>query len=302
MKLLITPAIRLNERQRQILEKKHELFFLEDERIPITEQKIDFIPQEIEGIVCNFFFMYNSCDALPNLKFIQLTSVGLDRVPLEKIKKRGIMLHSAGSVYAVPMAEWAVGKVLEIYKFSNFFRERQKEKKWEKNRDIKELAGNTALILGFGNVGKNIAKRLKAFGVNIWAVDVQTDKSGLSDLYYDISALEDIVGNADVIFVTLPLTDETFHIIGKKIISRMKEDVVLINVARGAVIEETALIQALKDGRFLGVALDVFEREPLEEMSELWNYDRVILTPHNSFVGNGNDNRIFSLLETNLNQ
>lgn len=301
MKLLITQAFSLTGVQRIKLEEQHILYYIEDGK-PFQELKIDFRPEEIEGIVCNYFFVYNDISLFPNLKFIQLTSVGLDRIPLCKIKERGIRVCTAEDAYAVPMAEWAVCKLLEIYKYSTFFNKNKVEKTWVKNRNIRELSGRTIAIIGFGNVGRNIAKRLKGFDVFIFSVDICEDKSGLSDQFLCVKDIEAALRKADVIFLTLPITEETYHIIDAKMLGIMKNDAVLINVSRGQLIDEDALIEYLDEGKFLGLALDVFENEPLCTGSKMWDYERVIISPHNSFVGNGNQERLFTILIKNLDK
>lgn len=300
MNLLITPAIRLSEEEKNELSQNHRLFFLKDERIPIAEQDLEFEADEMEGIICNFFFQHNACGSLKNLRFIQLTSAGLDRVPLVEIRKRGISLYNAGGTYAIPMAEWAVGKALEICKCSNIFYEQKKMCKWEKQRNVQELFGTKAVIVGFGHVGRNIALRLRGFGVHIRAVDVMRDQWGISDEWYAPEELGKAVLNTDFVFLTLPLTENTRHIIDDTILSLLGEKTVLINVARGALIDEKALCKHLDSGRLLGVALDVFEEEPLPEDSAFWKYERVVITPHNSFIGNGNQKRLFEEICRNL--
>lgn len=300
MNLLITPSLKLNEDQKKILEKEHSLYYLEDERIPLLQYKNDIPIEQIDGIVCNFFFQHNPVDILPNLSFVQLTSVGLDRVPVEYLKRKGVEIYNAGKIYAIPMAEWVVGKILEIYKYSSFFSYFQRENQWHKNRDIKELYGAKAVLLGFGNVGQEIAKRLHSFGVEITAVDVVEDVTGLSDKWYHISDIKEAVASGDIIILCLPLTHSTYHIINDQILDVMKENSVLINVARGALIDEERLVFHLARGKFMGVALDVFEEEPLYVNHPFWSIERVIVTPHNSFVGNKNQSRLFGLLLDNL--
>jgi len=292
--------MRLNARQQARLEEEHKLFFLEDERIALNGQPLQFDPACIEGIVCNFFFQHNAVADLPRLRHVQLTSAGLDRVPVEEMKERNIRLFNAGAAYALPMAEWAVGKILEMYKCSAFFARNAREHRWEKNREIRELSGMAAAIVGFGNVGRCIAKRLRAFDVSILAVDIVEDASGLSDEWYPVSALGKALEKTDIVVLTLPLMASTYHILDDKMLARMKEDAVLVNVARGPLIDEGALLEHLNRGRFWGVALDVFEKEPLDPASALWACGRVILTPHNSFVGTGNQERLFQVLLSNL--
>lgn len=276
------------------------MFFLEDERIPLKDQQLTFDPNEVQGIICNLFFQHNTPDDLPNLRHVQLTSTGMDRVPVKVLQQRDIRVYNAGSTYATPMAEWAVGKILELYKCSRFFANNQQSHTWEKHRGVRELSGEKAALIGFGNVGRGIAQRLKPFGVNICAVDVVEDTSGLSDRWYHISELKAALQEADIVVLTLPLLDTTYHTINADMLSAMKNDAVLVNVARGKLIDERALVSHLQAGKLWGAALDVFEEEPLSTQSLLWEFEHVILTPHNSFVGSGNQTRLFDLILRNL--
>lgn len=300
MKLLITPAFQPTKEQLNKLKEKHEVYFINNGRRSIQKDDIACGLDEIEGIVCNFFLQYNDFESFPNLEFIQLTSVGTDRIPYNEIVKRGIRIFTAGDIYSIPMAEWAVGKTIEIFKQSYYFYSNQRNKIWEKNRNIKEIAGSVATIIGFGNVGRNIAKRLKGFGVSVCAVDIKEDEAGLTDMFYNIKDINRAVENADIVYLTLPITKDTYHIVNKGFIDSMKQDVALINISRGGLIDEAALLSSLERGKFLGIALDVFENEPLSVDSKLWEYKRVLISPHNSFVGGGNQERLFQLLLLNL--
>ena len=158
-------------------------------------------------------------------------------------------------------------KVLEIYKKSKQFYLAQDDHKWEKQRDLLELTDKTATIIGFGSVGTEIAKRLRVFGVNIIGVGRREVKSDLLDEYYTINNIDDVLRKSDIVILTLPLTKDIYHLIDTRKIADMKENSVLINVSRGGVIDEKPLIEALQEEKFLGVALDVFEGEPLSEDS-----------------------------------
>ncbi|WP_318617957.1 NAD(P)-dependent oxidoreductase [Sporosarcina sp. YIM B06819] len=298
MKLLLTGAFKYSEEQLDSLKSLgYEILFIQDERFPLEVDVSD-----IEAIVCNGLFLYNDIKKFENLKFIQLTSAGLDRVPLDYIKDQGIKLFNAKGVYSVPMAEWVVLKILEIYKNSREFYEAQREHKWEKQRDLFELTNKTAAIIGFGDVGAEVAKRLKAFDVNIVGVGRSIKESQYVDEFYLIDQLYDVLKKSDIVILTLPLTKETTHLINVKKIATMKDKSVLINVSRGGVIDEMALKGALQKDKFLGVALDVFENEPLPWESPLWNYKRVIVTPHNSFVSDKVNEKLFRLTMQNLKE
>lgn len=294
-KLLLTGAFKYSREQLSNLEPLgYEIVFVQDER-----KALNIDVSDIDSVVCNSLFVYNDIKEFKKLRTIQLTSAGLDRVPLDYINEKGIQLFNARGVYSIPMAEWAILKILEIYKKSRVFYKNQEQHKWEKQRDILELTDKTAVIIGYGNVGKEIAKRLKAFGVNVISVDRQVKEDDYVNESILIDDLDAALNKSDIIILTLPLTDETRHLINKEKIKVMKDNAALINVSRGGIIDETALIESLIEDKFLRVALDVFEEEPLNE-SPLWDLEQVIITPHNSFVSDKVNERLFELMIENL--
>lgn len=296
MKLLLTGAFKYSVEQLETLRSfGYEIVFIQDERIPL---EIDV--SNIDAVVCNSLFVYNDIEKFKSLKLIQLTSAGLDRVPLEYIKKHNIKLFNAKGVYSVPMAEWVVLKILEIYKKSREFYESQSKHKWFKQRDLLELTDKTATIIGLGDIGTEVAKRLKAFGVKVIGIGRRKIESQFIDEYYLINQIDYALRKSDIVILTLPLTNETALLIDANRIRNMKDSSVLINVSRGGVIEEEALIEALRSNKFLGVALDVFSEEPLSNDNPLWDLDRLIITPHNSFVSDKNNDRLFKLITNNL--
>lgn len=301
MNLLLTGAYQYTDSQIKQLESLgYAVTFVQDERVPLLEQAINV--SEIEAIVCNGLFLYNDIFNFKRLKFIQLTSAGFDRVPIDYIKEHGIQLFNAKGVYSIPMAEWAVLKVLEIYKQSRCFYKSQEEKQWVKNRDLLELMGKTAAIVGFGSVGSEIAKRLKSFGVHVIGVGRRQVESEYVDEVILTANIEAALEKSDIVILTLPLTDQTHHLLNKDRLTTMKDNCVLINVSRGGLIDEDALIEALDSGKFFGVASDVFEQEPLPESSQLWEFENVIITPHNSFMSDRVNDRLFEMQVENLEQ
>lgn len=296
-KIMLTGAFQYNlEQLKKIESLGYEIIIVQDERV-----SLDIDVSEIDSVVCNSLFLHNDIKNFESLKCIQLTSAGLDRVPLDYIKEKGIQLFNARGIYSIPMAEWAILKILEVYKKSKIFYKNQEQHEWDKQRDILELTEKTASIIGFGSIGTEIAKRLKAFGVSVIGVGRCKVESDYLDEYLFVNDIEKALKKADIVILTLPLTDETKHLINKRKISIMKESTVLVNISRGGIIDETALIEALKRDKFLGVALDVFEEEPLVE-SPLWNFENVIITPHNSFVSDKVNERLFDLMIENLSR
>lgn len=295
MKILLTGAFGYSEKQLECLEKSGlELYFHKQEKDKVED------PGKYDVVVCNELFLYNDIKEFKNLKYIQLTSAGLDRVPLGYIKERGIEIHNARGVYSIPMAEWAALKVLEIYKDSRGFYKNQKKHGWTKNRNILELFGKNVAIIGCGNIGMEVAKRFKAFGTNIIGVDIVKPCSDYIDEYMNINEIDGALEKSDIVILTLPLTDETYHLFDKARFAHIKRGSVIVNISRGAVICEDDLIGALKHSRLSAAALDVFEEEPLSDESELWDMKNAIITPHNSFVGEGNPDRMFKVIYKNL--
>lgn len=298
MKLLMTGAFNCTAEQKLNIEKLGcEVMFQQMENEPLSQEVY-----EAEAIICNGLFLYNDLDKFPNLKFVQLTSAGLDRVPVERMKEKGITLCNARGVYSTPMAEWALTGVLTLYKHTNAFYNNQQNHKWVKDRNVKELSGSTICIVGCGSVGTECAKMFKPFASEIIAVDIVKPASDLFDNYYAINNVAEAVQNADVVILTLPLTTETKNMFNKELLSQFKNDAILVNIARGAVVNETDLINSLKNGKLGGAVLDVFETEPLDEKSELWDFQNVVITPHNSFVSPKNNERLYNVVYNNLKE
>ncbi len=273
----------------------HTVCFLQFER-----DKLPCSYEWVEGVVCNGLFLYHDISLFKNLKFIQLTSAGFDRVPMDYIKDHGIEIHNAKGVYSIPMAEFALCGVLNIYKQSRFFIENQSAHKWEKHRGLCELFGKTVCIVGAGNVGSECAKRFSAFGTTVLAVDIINPQNSVYDKYFPLESIADAVKISDIVVLTLPLTQETKYLFDKKMFSLFKPNSLLVNIARGAVVNQNDLINALKSQKICGAVLDVFENEPLDDANPLWDMENVILTPHNSFVGEGNSERLKNVIFSNI--
>ncbi|MDP4120936.1 MAG: NAD(P)-dependent oxidoreductase [Bacillota bacterium] len=292
MNLLLTGAFQYTEEQLNKLRSLCEnVTFVQDER-----QKLDIDVSSFDAVVCNGLFQTNDIHDFKNLKYIQLTSAGLDRVPLDYIREHNIKLNNARGVYSIPMAEWALLKALEIYKCSKSFYESQSNKKWNKVRNIQELYNKTVCVVGVGSIGHEVCKRFSAFGCRIIGVDIVSVADEFVDEFFLINEINSALQKSDVVVLTLPLTNDTKHLFNKELFSQMKHGSVLINIARGGVICQEDLIEAIQGGRFCGVALDVFEEEPLSESSSLWDMKNVIVTPHNSFVSEGNNERLFDVI------
>ena len=198
------------------------------------------------------------------------------------------------------MAEWCVSRILDIYKQTEFFFDNQRNKKWEKHRGLTELNGKTAVIVGAGDIGTETAKRLYAFGVEVIAVDIVKPVADCYSSYYNIADIKEALSKADIVIITLPLTEATKNLFNDQLLAFMRSDSILVNMARGGIIDEKALVNALQNDKLGGAILDVFENEPLEENSNLWSVKNLLITPHNSFVSDKNTQRLFNVIYNNL--
>ena len=294
MNLLVTGA--WNDAKKNIydLEKLgHNVQFLQFEKdaLPCT---YDWV----EGVICNGLFLSHPIDRFVNLKYIQLTSAGYDRVDMEYIASKGIKIFNARGVYSIPMAEFALCGVLQLYKQSHFFCMNKIKKEWIKHRNLLELTGKNVGIVGCGNVGDECAKRFFAMGCNVIGFDVVYKESEFYSEIYDFKKIDDVLNELDILVLTLPLNENTKEFMNNQRFSLMKNDSVIVNIARGGVLDTSALLQHID--RLCGAVLDVFEEEPLKEDSPLWDYENIIITPHNSFVGEYNQDRLKDVIFRNL--
>lgn len=296
MRILLTGAFNYLQEQIEAIESLGiKVFFL--------QQEIDKLPtpaSEIEAVVCNGLFLYHQLEDFSSLKYIQLTSAGFDRVPLKEIQEKGIVINNARGVYSIPMAEWALGRILEHYKHLKEFNRNQQNGAWVKDRGLREIKGTKTAIVGAGSIGQEVAKRLNAFGSSIIGYDVFLGDRPYLDSVHHVDAFLSEVNEYDIVVLTAPLTDETRHMVSKPILEAMRQEAMLVNIARGGLIDTNALIEVLMKRTDLYVALDVFEEEPLGLDSLLWSLPNVAVSPHNSFVSNGNNERMFSLIYNNL--
>lgn len=295
MKLLVTGAWnRAKENLCLIQDMGHEVLFLQQEK-----DSIPYDLSDIDGVICNGLFLHHPIEKFTSLKFIQLTSAGFDRVPMDYVRDHEIEIFNARGVYSIPMAEFALCGVLQLYKKSRCFYDNQTQAIWEKQRDIIELNQKNVLIVGCGSVGTECAKRFAAFGCHVNGVDLYPYNKDCYKQICHLSRLDDLLPTADIVVLTLPLTDDTKHLINETRLSCMKHDALIVNIARGEIINQSALIAALSTS-LGGAVLDVFEEEPLDENNPLWSHEKVIVTPHNSFIGTGNQERLAHLILSNL--
>lgn len=296
MNLLLTGCFKYSESQlKELASLGYDIHFMQQEA-----ESLPLAASEVDATVCNGLFLSHPFEEFTRLKFIQLTSAGFDRVPVDDIKAKGCELWNARGVYSTPMAEWALFRVLEHYKQGWFFRKEQEAGRWTKHRGLREIAGRRVAVVGAGNVGQEVAKRFRAMGATTVGFDVHTNATEGFDEMLMTSTLLEHVGEMDVVVVTAPLLPSTKGLISREVLRAMKQNAILVNIARGGLIDQGAMIEVLQERKDLFAALDVFEEEPLASDSLLWKLENVAVSPHNSFVSDGNNKRMFEVMKRNL--
>ncbi len=216
-------------------------------------------------------------DAAKNLKLIIRGGVGLDNIDVDYAKSKGIEVKNTPAASSISVAELTFGHLLAIARHIPYGTMSLKNGKWEK-KALKgiELYKKTLGIIGFGRIGRELAKRALCFDMDVIAYDPFVKET---DMNVKLVNLNELLKTADFISLHLPHTDETHHLIAKEQFDMMKDGAVFVNCARGGVVNEVALYEALKSGKLYGAALDVFEKEP-PESSPLFELDNFTCTPH----------------------
>lgn len=256
--------------------------------------------EDVEILVCYDPFKTLHIEKMKKLKWIQLSSIGIDQVPLEYVKNTSIIITNNKGGYSIPMGEWIVLKALELFKNSKGLYENQTNRKWKMDTKIYELYGKTIGFIGTGTIAVEAAKRFQGFGVNIVGVNTDGRDVQYFNKCYAMSELNKMLKICDVVVGTIPYTQATHHLINEDRFIAMKAGAYFINVARGSIVDEVSLIKNLRSGKLAGAALDVYEEEPLKEHNPLWDLNNVILTSHNSWISEMRNERRFDLIYKNM--
>ena len=220
-------------------------------------------------------------EAAKKLKVIGRAGVGLDNVDLEAATQKGIIVMNTPAGNTISTAEHTFSMILSLSRNIPQANASTKKGEWKRSKFMGvEVYGKTLGIVGFGRIGSEVAKRALSFGMKILAYDPFLSAEVAESIGVEIAELKKVLEEADYITVHTPLTDETRHMISDKEFGLMKKGVRIINCARGGIIDELALVKALKEQKVAGAAMDVFENEPLSAENELLKLDNVIITPH----------------------
>ncbi len=220
----------------------------------------------------------------PKLKVIHKCGIGVDKIDLEAARAKGVKVYITGGVNAVPVSEMALMLMMGVLRRFVYADVNVRKGKWKSLDAIgisQHLTGKTVGIVGMGNIGKNLAKLLKGFDCKIFYYDVYRPSPEVErTLGITFTSLEGLLKNSEVISLHIPLTPETKNMINTDTLAMMDRNAILINTARGGLVDEKALVEALQKGTIAGAGLDVFEMEPIDPNSPLLTMDNVVLSPH----------------------
>lgn len=235
------------------------------------------------------------------LRWIHSTAAGVDQLLHPEVVQRDIIVTDSSGIHAEPITEHVLAVMLAFARRLPVATRNQMTHRWDRASVIgEELWGQTVGILGLGSIGREVAARCQAFGMRVIGTKRTPAAVPHADQVLPPDGLDDVLRVSDYLVIILPLTEQTRGLIGARELGLMKPTAYLINVARGAIVQEAALIEALRAGRLRGAGLDVFEREPLPQDSPLWEMERVILTPHVSGAGPDYYDRALPLFCENL--
>jgi phosphoglycerate dehydrogenase-like enzyme len=221
-------------------------------------------------------------DVAPNLKWIQLTSAGADRLLNSGFIQQGVTVTTVSGLHATPIGEFVIQSILMIAKRAPQYIRSQQRREWARFMP-RELYGATVGIVGIGNIGMEVGRLAKVFGCRVIATKrsaTSSESTPYADEILPPSELPRLLAESDYVVLSMPLTPETRGMIGEKELRAMKPTAALVNIARGPVVVEDALLRALRENWIVAAALDVFDQEPLPPDSPFWDMENVIVSPH----------------------
>ena len=277
-------------------------------------------------VLYTFHIPDNLPEVAPNLKWVQLHSAGIDHILGSPVMSANTLITTTSGIHATPIAEYVMASILAHRWRVPYWTVCQREAKWPSGRwDLyarPELLESTIGILGYGSIGREVARLAQAFGMRVLAFRRSpggeanppagevtkgyigahvADQGGMiPERVYGPDELHAMLPRCDYVVIALPLTSHTRHLIGAAELRSMKPAAYLVNIARGAIVDEQALVQALQEGWIAGAGLDVFEQEPLPPDSPLWYLDNALISPHVAGFTPRYDERAAQLFAENL--
>jgi phosphoglycerate dehydrogenase-like enzyme len=233
---------------------------------------------------------------VPRLRWLQVRSAGVDHLAADPPWRHGLLVTNARGVFAIPIGEYVSGAVLRINQPIARWAADQASQRWPEDGPVASIVrGRTAVLVGYGSIGREVARQLAALGLRILAVkprpEVRVDDAfrvpgtgdpdgAIPERIVGVGALAEVAREADYLVLTLPLTAESRHVVDATVLAALPATAWLINVSRGALVDEAAMVEALHKGRLAGAVLDVFGEEPLPPGHSLWAAPNVTISPH----------------------
>lgn len=237
-----------------------------------------------------------------NLKWIMVLSAGVERLPFKQIQERGIIVTNSRGIHKTQMAEYSLSMMLQVYRQEKQLLENEKLSYWDKSIRVREITGQTLLVLGTGAIGQEVARLAKAFHMTTIGVSRSGRPVECFDQVFTIEAINKTLPSADFIVSVLPSTKETHYLLTEKHFHLMKESAVFINIGRGDLVKTETILKAVKERQIDHAVLDVFEQEPLPEDSPLWSEPNITVTPHISGQSPNYMVRALSIFQDNLDK
>jgi phosphoglycerate dehydrogenase-like enzyme len=238
----------------------------------------------------------------PGLRWIQGVGAGVEQFAAAGVRRDRVMMTNASGLSAGSMAEFVLGRLLQIWKRFREIEEHQSAHRYQQTYG-RTFKGSTVGIVGMGHIGREVAIRARAFGLRVVGSRRSTpteEETALADRFYTPDCLHEMLGECDAVVVAAPATPETHHLIDADALGAMRPGATLVNVARGSLVDEAALVEALHGGQLGAAALDVFDAEPLPADSPLWDAPNLYASAHSSVSVDRYIDDVFDLFEENL--
>lgn len=299
MKLLLTHELTPDQlEQVRLIAREHITVYTQEREVALAEAK----DAEIALLGA---FAREILETAQNLKWAHIPWAGIDSL-LDSVRKTQAIVTCGKGVFDAPMADHVFALLLALTRQINFFLRYQIAGIWKREvptSSLTDLWGKTMGIIGLGNIGREVARRASAFGMRVLAVKrrpAAVSEEPVDGLFLGYEGMRLMLPECDVVVVTSALTPQTRYLLGPSELASMKKGAILINVARGSVIDERALVDALNSGHLAGAGLDVFEEEPLPPTSPLWRMPNVVITPHVGGLSERTRQRVFERFLDNL--
>ncbi len=297
--LFILPKLKEKHRKRLTeLEGRIEIQATDDE-----ERVAELIPQA-EVLVC---FPWHYSDQLlrraANLSWIHALSAGVDQLLTPELANSNVQVTTSSGVHPIQISEHILGMMLAFTRNLHRFIRFQLKKSWNRDLQMEELQGKTLGIIGLGKIGRELARKAQCFGMEVLGVkrDISQGVDGVEQLFPP-EELDEVLTRSDFVVILAPFTSKTHGMIGERELALMKNSAYLISISRGGIVDEEALVGALRRGEIAGAGLDVFATEPLPSDSPLWQMEQVLISPHIAGASPHYLERALEIFADNLNR